>query len=115
LHHVVQTALLKYSGFNPDYDNSEDGSEKSDESLDKTRVGSVVNGVGSNRRWGFPFSKKRKDRRGAKAVCAQIEEPEPKKERLKPAKKIPVLFFDEAHKLYARIYFLLVPSVILLC
>ncbi|KAF8842845.1 hypothetical protein BDN67DRAFT_965290 [Paxillus ammoniavirescens] len=91
---LFQTSLLKYAEFEPPEDISEfthQGRKESDISSERTQVNNSP--PPHQHRWFF----KRKDRKasdGARGMSSSvIKEPE------KLSKKMPVLFFDEAHKL----------------
>jgi hypothetical protein len=104
--------LLKYWEFKPFEDQNENTSERprrqnSDGgSSDKTRVESAPesNGAGAKRRWGFRFFKKGKVTNESK-TSPRTPISEGDKEKVKVFKKMPVLFFDEAHKLYVHLIF----------
>ncbi|KAG9307961.1 hypothetical protein JVU11DRAFT_12767 [Chiua virens] len=83
---LFQYSLLRYAEFEPLGDVNElanQGRKESDVSSERTHVNSP--------RWFFKRAKRGSDSRGVSS--SMIKEPE------KHCKKIPVLFFDEAHKL----------------
>lgn len=63
---------------------------QSSSSSDTTRVEPDAQLLKPKRKWGFRRSKDKKT-----SNCDTAEDKEP----IKPARKIPVIFFDEAHKL----------------
>jgi hypothetical protein len=93
----LQSSLLRYWEFQPADDESSSSFSKRRQSSDSsvhTRVDPDSPTSPSKRKarwWRFKGKDKEKP--------TQIEEPKDK-EKVKPKKKMPVLFFDEAHKLY---------------
>jgi hypothetical protein len=97
--------LLRYWEFNPTIENASDRSRRqdSDQSLDsdRTRVEQDSNPATPKRRWGFKTLKK--SRKGNSIQAETLtQSPESDKENASRPKKMPVLFFDEAHKLYVH-------------
>lgn len=104
---LFQSSLLKYSEFEPPEQPPENGKRKkdSDVSSDRTKLNSSSPSPSHKSRWIF----KRKGKKQCEgqqnhelspliANCTARE-----KEHEKPPKRIPVVFFDEAHKLPALI------------
>lgn len=104
---LFQSSLLKYSEFEPPEQPPENGKRKkdSDVSSDRTKLNSSSPSPSHKSRWIF----KRKGKKQCEgqqnhelspliANCTARE-----KEHEKPLKRIPVVFFDEAHKLPALI------------
>lgn len=93
---LSQSSLLKYWEFEPSIEDIKDRSSdksvrrQSSDSSDRTRVNSDTPSK-LKRRWTFRKSKEIK-----KPVESELSE---EKEPVKPKKKMPVIFFDEAHKL----------------
>ena len=84
---------MKYWEFEPVEDEQKEIKEvhrQSSESSDTTRVDRDSPPPKPKRKWGF---RKNKDK---KANSSEVSE---EKESIKPAKRMPVIFFDEAHKL----------------
>ncbi|KAF9485627.1 hypothetical protein BDN70DRAFT_870925 [Pholiota conissans] len=120
---LFQSSLLKYWEFQPDLPDSESdtsvsGSHRRREAStdtqnsNKTRVERASQDSGTKSRWGFKsWGKKRGNQNGTATARSSQQansdtmaaENEKKKEKEKPAKKMPVIFFDEAHKLPALI------------
>lgn len=104
---LFQSSLLKYSEFEPPEQPPENGKRKkdSDVSSDRTKLNSSSPSPSHKSRWIF--------KRKGKKQCdgQQNHELSPlianctarEKEHEKPPKRIPVVFFDEAHKLPALI------------
>jgi hypothetical protein len=113
-----QNSLLKYWEFQP-FDDSNSNSGKhprrqdSDATSDRTRVDPGSNGATapSKSRWGFPIRKRGKDKAARASHAARTSQAEgaalKEKENTKPPKKVPVIFFDEAHKLRVFDHFVL--------
>jgi hypothetical protein len=112
---IPQTSLLKYWGFQPfednmDSNNGNDGKrprrQDSDTTSDKTHVEPGSNGAtsSSKSRWGFRIRNKGKGKTPRPSQAARTSQAEEEalkeKENIKPPKKMPVIFFDEAHKLW---------------
>lgn len=92
----LQYSLVRYAEFEPPEDLHElghQGRKGSDISSERTHVNNSP--LLHRNRWFFKRAK-RTSESGRGMSSSMIKEPE------KPTKKIPVLFFDEAHKLYAR-------------
>ncbi|KAG1773659.1 hypothetical protein EV702DRAFT_570166 [Suillus placidus] len=104
---LFQSSLLKYSEFEPSEQPPESGKRKkdSDVSSDRTKLNSSSPSPSHKSRWLF--------KRKGKKPCDGQQNPElsssvvnsnaREKEREKATKRIPVVFFDEAHKLPALI------------
>lgn len=86
-----QSSLLKYWEFDPSEEEIKDRRDdgKSSESSDRTKVEHEMPSPKPKRKWGFRRGKKEK----------LLENDMLEKGPAKPAKKMPVIFFDEAHKL----------------
>lgn len=104
---LFQSSLLKYSEFEPPEQPPENGKRKkdSDVSSDRTKLNSSSPSPSHKSRWIF--------KRKGKKPCDEQQNHElsplmanttaREKEHEKPPKRIPVVFFDEAHKLPALI------------
>ncbi|PPQ77918.1 hypothetical protein CVT25_015393 [Psilocybe cyanescens] len=111
------SSLLKYWEFQPVVEDKDDKSNDSHqqarrqgsndtEGSNKTRVERGSPDSGSKSRWGFrSWGKTKANRNALQANRESSAENEKGKEKVKekPAKKMPVIFFDEAHKLPALI------------
>ncbi|RDB23416.1 hypothetical protein Hypma_009439 [Hypsizygus marmoreus] len=111
---LFQSSLLKYWEFRPfeeeENSNKRPRRQKSDATSERTHVDPGANGTGSSkskaRKWIFGRGSKGKERESPKPARnshggengSGSEKP-----REKPVKKMPVIFFDEAHKLPALI------------
>ncbi|KAF8062301.1 hypothetical protein FPV67DRAFT_1783190 [Lyophyllum atratum] len=110
---LFQSSLLKYWEFRPHDREDNHGlangkrRQSSDATLnsDHTHVNAGSNGASSNKskRWTFLRGSKSKARDSAKPRPSNGQNGNPEKEHSKPIKKMPVIFFDEAHKLPALI------------
>lgn len=104
---LFQSSLLKYSEFEPPEQPPENGKRKkdSDVSSDRTKLNSSSPSPSHKSRWIFKRKGKKQcdgqqnhELSPLMANCTARE-----KEHEKPPKRIPVVFFDEAHKLPALI------------
>lgn len=106
--HSSQSSLLKYWEFEPEMEGDNSGGKSKhdrDASSERTHVEAHAQPPKSHFRW--PSFGKRRRQNGGAALGIRSQDPnteqkedseKPKKE--KPIKKMPVIFFDEAHKLY---------------
>ncbi|KDR77131.1 hypothetical protein GALMADRAFT_66299 [Galerina marginata CBS 339.88] len=117
---LFQSSLLKYWEFQPKleekHQNKGDGNSKharrqgssDSHASNQTRVErtSGDHGTGTKSRWGFRSWRGKASKRESEMANGDQTSPaqgEKGKEKEKPAKKMPVIFFDEAHKLPALI------------
>ncbi|KAG2347083.1 hypothetical protein BDR05DRAFT_958549 [Suillus weaverae] len=104
---LFQSSLLKYSEFEPSEQPPESGKRKkdSDVSSDRTKLNSSSPSPSHKSRWLFkrkgkkPCDGQQNHELSSSVVNSNARE----KEREKATKRIPVVFFDEAHKLPALI------------
>lgn len=108
---MFQSSLLKYWEFEPEMEGDNSGGKSKhdrDASSERTHVEAHAQPPKSHFRW--PSFGKRRRQNGGAALGIRSQDPnteqkedseKPKKE--KPIKKMPVIFFDEAHKLPALI------------
>lgn len=96
---ITQSSLLKYWEFDPYKEEHEDKRDdstarrQSSDSSDTTRVEHESPSPKPKRKWGFL----RKEKKSVDLDHGEEKEPP------KPMKKMPVIFFDEAHKLFVFI------------
>ncbi|KAG6899407.1 hypothetical protein C0993_010518, partial [Termitomyces sp. T159_Od127] len=107
---LFQSSLLKYWEFQPLENDHNDGrsqikrQQSSDKTSEQTQVDPSSNGRPTlSRRWIFRRSIKAKESKPPKSARTSKVENGPEKLASKPSKKMPVIFFDEAHKLPALI------------
>ncbi|KAF8895884.1 hypothetical protein CPB84DRAFT_1815939 [Gymnopilus junonius] len=112
---LFQSSLLKYCEFQPETDNGHDDSSKDSSKpprrqasadTDRTHIDHASDSSWSKSRWGLrSWGKTKASRSEARHTPVQSMPAEKEKGKAKerPPKKIPVIFFDEAHKLPALI------------
>ncbi|KAF8153053.1 hypothetical protein B0H34DRAFT_722079 [Crassisporium funariophilum] len=114
---LFQSSLLKYWEFRPVLDdrsdttsgNSKHARRQASSESDRTRVERANSDLDTKSRWGFKSWGKGKGNHKRATLSRQAQNPEnivqqeKQKEKEQPSKKMPVIFFDEAHKLPALI------------
>ena len=95
----LQSSLLRYWEFEPVDEEADRESDKtktvrqSSDSSSATRVNPEIPSPKPKRKWGFRRTKNKEE------VCLEKTE-----EPARPAKRMPVIFFDEAHKLFVSLF-----------
>lgn len=104
---LIQSSLLKYSEFEPSEQPPEHGKRKkdSDMSSDRTKLNSSSPSPSHKSRWFKRKGKKPCDGQQHQEVSSSMANSNAReKSHEKAIKRIPVVFFDEAHKLWVHLH-----------